>query len=262
MRFCISLRDGEGIEKVAAFIKNSLEKEGLIYDDKSPEIVISVGGDGTFLRAIQKYFLLDPLFANINFGNLGYLCEYTSNELNEFIFDLLRSKHHEKEIALLEAKYSDTIRYALNEFRVEASNGDTLVFDVFINDTYLETLKADGCLISTSIGSSAMARSLGGAIVDNEIEMIQFVEKAPIQNRTYESIRSPFVLQKDKVIKIENIKNKEFSIYYDSKQDSVKDYKGEIVIRLSDKKIRVLKNIRNNYIRKTHEAFINDEHSK
>ena len=258
MRFCISLRDGDGVKKVADFIKDSLLQKGLVYDEINPDLVVSVGGDGTFLRAIQKYFSIRPLFANINFGNLGYLCEYTDKELTEFVSDLLRPHHEEKEIALLEAKYDGKTCYALNEFRVESSKGDTLIFDVFINDTYLETLKADGCLISTSIGSSAMARSLGGAIVDNEIEMIQFVEKAPIQNRTYESIRSPFVLQKDKVIKIENIKNNEFFIYYDSKSDFVKNYYDDIVIRLSDKKVRVLKNTRNNYIKKTHEAFIYD----
>lgn len=258
MRFCISYREGKDVDKVCEFIKKSLTKEGLVYDEINPEIVVSVGGDGTFLRAIQKYFLLDPLFANINFGNLGYLCEYTNEELNEFVHDLLHAKHQEKKITLLEAKYEDKTRYALNEFRVEASKGDTLVFDVFINDTYLETLKADGCLVSTSIGSSAMARSIGGALVDNEIEMIQFVEKAPIQNRTYESIRSPFVLQKEKVIKLENIKNKEFYIFYDSKSDLVKDYHDDIVIKLSDKQVRLLKNTRNNYIKKTHEAFIYD----
>ena len=152
MRFCISLRDGDGVKKVSDFIKESLLKEGLVYDEINPELVISVGGDGTFLRAIQKYFLIKPLFANINFGNLGYLCEYTEKELKEFIVDLLDKNHAEKEITLLEAKYSDKTYYALNEFRIESSKGDTLVFDVYINDTYLETLKADGCLISTSIG--------------------------------------------------------------------------------------------------------------
>ncbi len=258
MRFCISYREGEKIKKTLNFVEENLLKAGFVYDEINPEIVISIGGDGTFLRAIQKYFLLNPLFANINFGNLGYLCEYTNEELDDFLKDILSKEYVEKEIALLKATYQDKERYALNEFRVESSNGDTLIFDVFINDTYLETLKADGCLVSTSIGSSAMARSLGGAIVDNEIEMIQFVEKAPIQNRTYESIRSPFVLQKDKVIKIENIKNNEFCIYYDAKTDFIKNYKGDIVIKLSDKKVRVLKNTRNNYIKKTHEAFIYD----
>lgn len=258
MRFCISYREGEKIKKTINFVEENLLKAGFVYDEINPEIVISIGGDGTFLRAIQKYFLLNPLFANINFGNLGYLCEYTNEELDDFLKDILSKEYVEKEIALLKATYQDKERYALNEFRVESSNGDTLIFDVFINDTYLETLKADGCLVSTSIGSSAMARSLGGAIVDNEIEMIQFVEKAPIQNRTYESIRSPFVLQKDKVIKIENIKNKEFCIYYDAKTEFIQNYKGDIVIKLSDKKVRVLKNTRNNYIKKTHEAFIYD----
>lgn len=257
MRFCITSRNGNGSEEVANYIKDFLVNKNFKYDEKSPELVISIGGDGTFLRAIQKYFLLNPLFANINFGNLGYLCEYTSEEVNEFLDDLL-NKYVEKEITLLEAEYDNKKNYALNEFRIETSRGDTLIFDVYINDTYLETLKADGCLISTSIGSSAMARSLGGALVDNEIEMIQFVEKAPIQNRTYESIRTPFVLQKDKVIKIKNIKNDEFYVYYDSKSDFVKSYHGDIIIKLGDKKVRILKNIRNNYIKKTHEAFIYD----
>ena len=258
MKFYFSCRDSIAIKEVKEKIKKELIEKGLIYSNDKPDIVISIGGDGTFLRTIHNYLDLNPLFANINYGNLGYLCEYTSKELEEFILDLLSVKHGEKEISLLEGHYKDKKIYALNEIRVEAQKGETIVFDVFINDTYLETLKSDGCLISSSIGSSAMARSLGGAIVDNEVEMIEFVEKAPIQNRSYNSIRSAFVLEKHKEITLRNFKNKSISIFYDSKNDSLSNYQGEIKIKLSNKKIRVLKNKRNNYIRKTHEAFIND----
>ena len=103
-----------------------------------------------------------------------------------------------------------------------------------------------------------MSRSIGGAIVDNEIEMIEFVEKAPIQNRSYSSLKSAFVLEKSKIITIKNIKNDKFNVFYDNKGVMVSDFKGEINIFLGNKKVRILKNIRNNYICKTREAFIND----
>lgn len=258
MEFCITSKEDNETLLIKEKIKNELIKAGLNYNSEAPELVISIGGDGTFLQAVSKYFKIKPIFASINYGNLGYLCEYKSSELKDFISDLSSLNHLERKIHLLEIKYNGKKKYALNEVRVESNDGHTLVFDVYVNGTYLETLKSDGCCASTSIGSSGMCRSLGGAIVDNEIELIEFVENAPILNRTYVSIRSPFVFAKDKVITIKNIKNKNFSIYYDCISDSIDELKGDIEVKLSNKYIRVFKNPRNNYIRKTHEAFINE----
>ena len=140
MKFFITVKDDEGIYKVVDKVKTALAKVGLIYSSESPDLVISIGGDGTFLQSIQKFYSCNPLFANINYGNLGYLCEYTSQELDFFIEDLLNKERHEKEITLLECKFDNHEFFALNEFRVESSRGDTIVFDVYINDTYLETL--------------------------------------------------------------------------------------------------------------------------
>ena len=258
MKFFICKKNNIGIENVVKKVQSELEKMGFEYTDSKPDIVISIGGDGTFLEAIQNFYSINPLFANINYGNLGYLCEYKSEELEFFIKDLLDLNRNEKNITLLECKFNNYELFAFNEFRIESSRGDTIIFDVFINDTYLETLKGDGCCVSTSIGSSGMARSIGGAIVDNEIEMIQFVEKAPIHNRSYSSMKSAFVLEKSKVITIKNIRNSEFNVFYDNKGVKVGNFHGGINIFLGNKKVRILKNLRNNYIKKTHEAFIND----
>lgn len=258
MKFCVStLKEEKALQK-ANEITSILLKSGYILDEQKPEVVISLGGDGTFLRSIQKYFNIDPLFVNLNFGNLGYLCEYSAAEIDDLITDLLDKTHTIREVSLLEANFNGRTEYAINEFRIEADRGSTITFDVKINNTFLEKIKGDGCLISSSIGSSGMSRSLGGALVDNEIEMIQFVEKAPINNKFYASIHSPYVLNKDKVIKIENIRPIGYWLFYDCKSIYMDEINGPICFSISDKKIRFLKNTRNNYIKKTREAFLHD----
>ena len=232
---------------------NKLKKEGFIYRETNPDLVISIGGDGTFLRTVQDFVDEDPLYITINKGNLGYLCEYEANELDLIIKDLKNPTI--KKISLLEGHFLDNIFFALNEIRVESLRGNSFKLDVAINGTFLESIRGDGCLVSTSIGSSGLAKSLGGSLVDNEIEMIEFVEKAPIENRTYKSIRTPFVLAKDKIIQISNISD-DFSIIYDCKYIEHSQTNEPITIKLSDKKIRVLKNENSNYILKTRRTFL------
>ena len=258
MKFFISTIDELDAQKEASIIKNKLIDNGFIYDEREPNLVISVGGDGTFLRSIQKYYKINPLFANINFGNLGYLCEYSTKEVSELINDILDINHQEKEVSLLVATIKGKKAYAINEFRIEAAQWSTITFDVHINGTFLEKIKGDGCLVSSSIGSSGMSRSIGGALVDNEIEMIQFVEKAPINNKFYSSIHSPYVLNKDKVITINNLKPNSCWLFYDCKSVFLENISDPISFKISDKKIRFLKNKRNNYIQKTREAFLNE----
>ncbi len=258
MKFFIATTNEKTAIMEAGNIRKILEENGFCFNETNPEVVISIGGDGTFLRSIQLFQRLNPLFVNINFGNLGYLCEYSTKEVKELMDDLLNKNHVEKKLRMLECTYKNEKFYAMNEFRVEALNGTTLTFDVSVNNTFLERIKGDGCLISTSIGSSGMARSLGGALVDNEIEMIQFIEKAPINNKFYTSIHSPFVLNNDKTITLSNFKPVTFGLYFDCKTNIIENCDGPLSFKISDKSIRFLKNERNNYIKKTREALLHD----
>ena len=129
---------------------NKLKKEGFIYRETNPDLVISIGGDGTFLRTVQDFVDEDPLYITINKGNLGYLCEYEANELDLIIKDLKNPTI--KKISLLEGRFLDNIFFALNEIRVESLRGNSFKLDVAINGTFLESIRGDGCLVSTSIG--------------------------------------------------------------------------------------------------------------
>jgi NAD+ kinase len=257
MRYCIRYKkDKTAVETVKKLILK-LEEHHFVLDEKVPEIVFSVGGDGTFLKAVHDFFEFNPLFVAINRGNLGFLCEFTDHDIDDLVDEIIQNSLPIRTISLLEGKFMNQKIYALNEIRVESCNGTSIQYDVNINNSFLETCRSDGACVSTSIGSSGLARSLGGSLVDNEIEMLQFIEKAPISNRRYNSLRSPFVLNVDKTITLSNFSYDYFNIFFDCKFLKINAFKGDIQIRISpDKKIRVLQNHDIDYIKKTRETLI------
>ncbi len=235
---------------------SSLNKNNIDY-------VFSIGGDGTFLRSVQKFYEFNPLFITINTGNFGYLCKYKKEDYLKIFADLKKRNINYKEVSLLKCEiYKENIKkdeyYAVNEFRLHSSNGSTLKFDISIDDTFFETLKGDGCLIASSIGSSGIAKSLKGALIDNEIELLEFIENAPISNNGYTSLSSPFVLSKEKVFKFSLFSSSHFNIYFDSEMVEINEFndKDFIKIYLSNKKIRLLENDEKNYIARTSSMFI------
>ena len=253
MKFgCVNRTDDLSI-KIEKEIIRKLEDKGHSFDNNNPDYVFSIGGDGTFIKAVNKYLDNGIIFININTGSFGYLCEFEINEIDELINNI--EKYNSKEYSLLELNLNNLEKiYAVNEFRIHSRHGKTLSFDIYINDTFLESLRGDGVIISSSIGSSGVSRSLGGALIDNEIEMLQIVEEAPILNFKYGSLHSSFVLNKDKHITLKNF-SYAFHIFYDSSDRLINDYDVSLDIKLSSKKIKILKNPKTNYIEKTSKLF-------
>ncbi len=258
MNFAIISRGDEFSRSLSEEFKEKMNILKFKEVDEKPDIVFSIGGDGTFLRAVQKYYSLNPIFITINTGHFGYLCEFKIEEKDEIIPTLLAKVRNDKLIPLLKCEINHKSYYAINEFRIHSNSEATIQFDVVINDTFLESFRGDGVVISSSIGSSGVAKSLGGALVDNELELIEFVENAPISNNGYTALNSPFVLGRDKIFKFNHFSHTNFNIYFDSEALRIEDFKyeDEIKIYLSNTKVRVLKNLSKNYIKKTSEAFI------
>ena len=248
------------------------EKEtSTLKDGEKLDIVFSIGGDGTFLRSVHYYHKFNPIFININTGTFGYLCEFKIDEIEEIFPRLFQRSINYKEVSLLRLdkykfkeesnSFSLTNSYfALNEFRIASINEATIKFDIYIDNTFLECLRGDGCVISSSLGSSGITKSLKGALVDNEIEMLEFVENAPIFNKKYHSISSPFVLNKDKEFKLTNFFHHSFNVYYDCESLRINNFTKDDYISIyldQSNKIRILTNPKTNYIEKTREMFAN-----
>ena len=121
------------------------------------DMLLSLGGDGTFLSAARLVGASGVPVAGINFGRLGFLSENTPEEMLQALLD---GKYHIKERTLL----SVNGQYALNEVAVHRQGGAMLGVEVRIDGRPLPVYWADGLLVATSAGSTAYSLSVGGPI--------------------------------------------------------------------------------------------------
>lgn len=182
-------------------IISKLSKIGYIYDEEDPELIISVGGDGTVLGAVRSnHHRIDNVkFLGVNTGRLGFYTEFLPDEIDELVKLLKNKEYKECHFNLLEYtlinKEKEYTSYALNELAI-TNPIHTQIIDVYINDLHFETFRGTGFLISTPTGSTAYNKSLHGSVVHPQVKSFQLTEIASINNRVYKTISSPLVLPK------------------------------------------------------------------
>ncbi len=134
------------------------------------DAVLALGGDGTFLRAINMLRGRQIPIAGINFGRLGFLTSAKVEEgENSWIEDLLEGNYTIQNRILLKVE-SDQVPhgvypYALNEFSIQRQTPAMLCIDIAIGGEHLPAYWADGVVVSTPTGSTAYSLSVGGPIV-------------------------------------------------------------------------------------------------
>ncbi|HPT89503.1 MAG TPA: NAD kinase [Bacilli bacterium] len=182
-------------------IINKLTEIGFVYDVEKPELIISVGGDGTMLNAVRNnLFRIDQVkFLGINTGKLGFYTEFLPSEIDKMVEFLKNKDYRECHFNLLEYTLINDqeqyTSYALNEIAI-TNPIHTQIIDVYINDIHFETFRGTGFLISTPSGSTAYNKSLQGSVVHPEVKSFQLTEIASINNRVFKTISSPLVLPK------------------------------------------------------------------
>ncbi len=222
-------------------------------DEKNPEVVFSIGGDGTVLDAIHKYNLIieDVLIVAIHTGSLGFYTEFLPNQLM-LIKDLLAKKRAYLSYFLLKCTYNGKTNYALNEVTLFDQHR-LFTGKIEVNGELLMNYKASGICVATPSGSTAYNKSLGGAIIDNNIKAMQISFIAPFQTLDTNMI-GPVVLSSDKKIIIKP-NNKQIDITFDHLIERGENV-SEVVIKIASKKVKFLKNNNHNYIKRLREKFI------
>ena len=192
-------------EVMSAF--DRLCQEGcFVRDDEHPDVVITVGGDGTLLGAFHRYRnQLDRIrFVAIHTGHLGFYTDWRNFEVDQLIESFKQDKGERVSYTLLDVnvkfKSGDVVRYAaLNEATLRKVNG-TLLCEVYINGELFENFRGDGLCVATPTGSTGLSKSLGGAVVHPRAEVMQMTEMASINNRVYRTLSSPMIFAKDNVL--------------------------------------------------------------
>src|SRR5690625_7233487 len=85
MKFVIVSRGDERSKKIKLTMRQYLVDFDLVYDEKEPDLVISVGGDGTFLEAFHRYVyrLQETAFIGVHTGHLGFYADWVPERSEE-----------------------------------------------------------------------------------------------------------------------------------------------------------------------------------
>lgn len=243
MSYAMVVKGDAKSQKTAAYLKTLIKD---VYDDKNPDKIISIGGDGTFLKAVHLYDkVLDKVdFFVFNTGHLGYFSNFDVNTINDLLTKVNSNTYQCSEFNLLDYKIitgSNTIEgIALNEVTI-INPTRTLMLDVFLNNQLLEQFRGTGICISTPAGSTAYNKSLGGAVVDFSLEAFQVTEIASINSRIHHTLSSPLLLSKRHEVEFKAEDTTCIWITADSKSLTIENFQS-LAINLSDKKVRLVKN--------------------
>ena len=247
-------------KEIISLIEEEIHNYGYVLDNKNPDVVFSIGGDGTFLRAIHQYVdQLDSIcFIGINSGSLGFLYDFTKDEIPEIFKKLSEGKCNVKEYPLLQGvasyKGSKETIYALNEIRIE-NPFHTLISDVIVGEDKLETYRGNGLIVSSSLGSSAYNKSLGGALIEPDLCALELTEVAGIQNNAFKSLGSSLIIKGDKVIAFKGELTNSV-VGYDYLNIQKNDTLEKLEVSYSNKKVKIIYSDNHSYIQRVRKSFV------
>lgn len=203
------------------------------------EMLVVLGGDGTFLRAARQVLSKGTPIIGVNFGHLGFLSEFGDISMQELADKLLASEYVIEERSVLEAFVEDTgeYYYAINDITLNRSFRANLLYtDIYIGDNLLHSMRADGVIISTPTGSTAYAISAGGAVMDPNIDAFQIVPIAP------HSLNSrPHVVSGKAEIILESLDHESFYMHADGRDLVELNAKSKIIISRSPYNLKLVK---------------------
>jgi len=165
---------------------NTIDFKTFNHLDNSYDLLISIGGDGTMLRAITFVRDFSIPIVGINTGRLGFLATIQKNEIENAIEDITNGNYKISERSLLTIKTEPEnenlldFNAALNEIAVSRKNTTSMItVETYLDNEYLTSYWADGLIISTPTGSTGYSLSCGGPVIMPDADSFTITPIAP-----------------------------------------------------------------------------------
>ena len=243
-----SNEDARSME-IKKLLRRKLEKSDFVVPfefDNRAELIICIGGDGSFLATLHRFDFPEIPFIGVNTGHLGFFQELHPDQLDEFIFKYKHDKYATQRLTTVKAVATignEKVLYkGLNEIVIKSGKSRTIHLNISIGDSFIERFSGDGILVSTPAGSTAYNYSLGGSIVDPRLNLLQVTPIAPMNTTAYRSFTSSIILPSDLSIKIhpENSDDKGILVVTDGLEYTQQNV-DEITIQFSESIVKLLR---------------------
>ncbi len=198
-------------------------------NDEDIDMLIILGGDGTLLYfARQKKWINTPVLG-INCGNLGFLSEVETDELDSAMSKLIKGEYDLEKRILIDITVT---RNGETVFRSQAINEGALTkgslsrltnIEVFVDERWVDTYPSDGVIISTPTGSTAYSLSAGGPLVSPQMSLFIITPIAP-----HALYARPIIISSDSSIKMK-IKKANFCFLTVDGQENYKILPSDII---------------------------------
>ncbi|MDO5714194.1 MAG: NAD(+)/NADH kinase [Tissierellia bacterium] len=216
------------------------------------ELTICIGGDGAFIKAVNRTGFSPIPIIGINTGHLGFYQEIRPVNLNDFIKKYLEGNYFTEKLHLVGAevftKSRNFILHAINEIVLKSQHSKVIHLNVFVERNHLEKFSGDGILVSTPSGSTGYNFSSGGSIVYPTMEAIQITPLAPITSSAYRSLPNSMVIPGEFITTLVPEKRYTNSSLFvvDGMEYTYRNVK-KVNFRIADKKINRIVLDRDNY---------------
>jgi NAD+ kinase len=226
--------------------------------DNSIEVMLTVGGDGTFLRAITFVRDLNILVLGINIGRLGFLATVQKEDISEAI-DLLLSKQYsiqERNLLAVSTNQKNEslseINFALNEISVSRRNTTSMVtVETYLDNEYLTSYWADGLIVATPTGSTGYSLSCGGPVLTPSTNSLVLTPIAP-----HNLNARPLVIPQETKIKLKIIsREKQSLLSLDSRTTTVNN-QTEIFIEIAPFTIKTIQLSQQTFLKTLREKIL------
>lgn len=262
--FAALRRHGAVVSVDRSFYDNLRQAGGLAGDDATTvfegadfdaDFVISLGGDGTFLKAASRVGSRQIPILGVNLGRLGFLADVLPKEAADAIDIIYDKAYRIVERSVIEAVADGhTIGnpYALNEVALlKRDNASMITIHTFIGGEYLTTYQADGLVVSTPTGSTAYSLSNGGPIIVPHTNVLCLTPVAPHSL----NIR-PIVINDDAAVELEvESRSHQFLIAIDGRSEKLSE-STRVAIRKAPYRVRIVKRLSKSYYKNLREKMM------
>jgi NAD+ kinase len=207
------------------------------------DVIVSLGGDGTFLKTARIVGSSNIPILGVNLGRLGFFSEVSPLEIKKFIPKIINEEYRITEQVIIKSTSGNRSLFAMNDIVIDKGTSIRMIeTKTYFNNEKVVRCVSDGMIISTPVGSTGYSLSSGGPIVNAESRVFVIT---PISPHTL-NVR-PIIIPDDGKIKIKVINTGKIRVSSDGQQLHIHESPTEIHLSKADYTIKAIKKLETTY---------------